>query len=147
MNALYCILLLAIDPHSSFPPVATKEDLIGRSQFIAVVELKNIPPLIINDASLDGVKIPTQHATAKVLQQIKGDLPGDIPIENESHSILTNGKHLAFLKHIDDTNRFVLSAPNGLRKIDGDKVFWFSGDAPLRSVIQEIRQLLARKKS
>lgn len=146
MITLKLIILLALDPHSSFSPIVTKEELIDRSPFIAVVELSGIPPLMLNDASLGGVAIPTQHATAKVLQPIEGVLPVDIFIENEAHSILTNGKQLAFFKRLKEKNGFILSAPNALRKIDGDKVFWFPGDASLEVVIKEIKKLLQRKK-
>ncbi|MEO8205249.1 MAG: hypothetical protein ABI615_03655 [Chthoniobacterales bacterium] len=145
MNILYGIIFLAasLPLMAQLTPPLTAADLINRSPVIAIISIPHAPTARINDASLD-LEIFKQRTKASCLQKIKGDLPSAFLIENEKDSVLTAGTHLAFLRLIND-NRYILSTPVSLRRIERDDVYWFEGFSPLEGVVKEIQTTMSKE--
>ncbi|MEO6054158.1 MAG: hypothetical protein ABIP97_09115 [Chthoniobacterales bacterium] len=111
--------------------------LVEVSPLIAIISIARAPHSRMNDASTNQ-EIFKQRIRVVCLQKVRGDLPKTFLLENDNDSALSPGTHLAFLRKIDD-NRYILTTPVSLRRIEAGDVYWFDGPTLLSVVLKEIQ--------
>jgi hypothetical protein len=140
MRSLLLAFALAVMGSSlTFAAEATLSDLLKESTSIAVVDIEtpSAPPGL--DDRTWRSQLAKQHAQAKLVKVVRGYLPETFQIENQSNSILTPGRHLAFLRRVEE-GRYILSTPGSLRRIQDDQIYWFGKDfIPLDQALAQIK--------
>ncbi len=112
--------------------------LLHNSTSIAVIEIKDAPPLGMSDKAWNP-QLAKQQAQATLITLVRGTLPASFIIENETRSVLANGEHLAFLRRVEE-GRYILSTPASLRRIRDGQVYWFPRDyVPLDQALAQIK--------
>lgn len=112
--------------------------LLKESTSIGIVDLEPPSALGMGDQAWTS-RLAKQKATAKLVQTVRGYLPETFEIENQNNSILTAGRHLAFLRRLEE-GRYILSTSGSLRRIRDGQVYWFSHDyVPLDQALAEIK--------
>jgi len=123
--------------YAQSPDQITADILIARSPVIALIEVSGAGEPRMNDASAE-LSIHKQRAQARCIKTVRGEPPKIFIIENERDSVLTDGPHLAFLRPLSD-KRYILSTPVSLRRVKGDKAFWFHSEyKAIREIVAEI---------
>jgi len=135
---LLVLLLIVAGLSPAFAAEVTLSDLLRESTSIAIVDIENPTDPGLDDTAWKS-QLAKQHAQAKLVQLVRGTLPQTFQIENQNNSILTPGRHLAFLRRLEE-GRYILSTPGSLRRIKDGQVYWFSRDfVPLDQALAEIK--------
>jgi len=137
IRGIFALLLLSMGPVLPAAEIDLPV-LLRNSTSIAVIEIKDVPPLGMSDKTWNP-QLAKQEAKASLIKLVKGTLPETFIIENETKSVLANGPHLAFLRRVEE-GRYILSTPGSLRRIKDDQVYWFPHNyVPLAQALAQIK--------
>ena len=151
-------LLLALPIYADSVALISAEDMIKRSDYIAIVEyLGATSGDFRGPSAYPGTKGSarfSRQSTVRVIESVKGDLSGDIQIFDgsgrwdalfQNHQDYTKppeGRYLVFLKGKPDFLTGVYG-PMSTARIDGTHIDWTEGKPPDRQMVP-LEDILSR---